>query len=139
MLGTPDIASVVGVQIVEELEAIAATVEDIDQTQPLGQPFQSLLFAHIRDHLARSLSTVRPEQGFAIFTFAALGRSLALGSIGSVVKLLSEQAKDTPGVGDHDQAVMALETSPSAVADLAELIVQRGEGGVAQFGKVMQA
>ena len=34
---------------------------------------------------------------------------------------------------------MTLVTSPPAVADLAELIVQRGEAGVVQFGKVMQA
>ena len=34
---------------------------------------------------------------------------------------------------------MALVTSPPAVADLAELIVQRGEAGVVQLGKVMQA
>ena len=63
-------------------------------------------------------------QDIAIFAYAALGRSLALGNIGSVVKLLSEQAKSTPGVGGHDQAVMALVTSPPAVANLAELIVQ---------------
>ena len=56
-----------------------------------------------------------------------------------MVKLLSEQAKDTPGVGDNDQAVMALVTPSLAVADLAELIVQGGDVGVVQFGKVVQA
>src|SRR5262249_10170689 len=73
VLGTPDIAAVVGVQIVEELETVAAPVEHINQTQARGESGPPVCGADRCDHTARGLGTARPEQTLPIRAFAALG------------------------------------------------------------------
>ena len=89
--------------------------------------------------MAGGLGTARPEQALAILAFAALGEGLVLGNIGPVVQLLSEHAQDAPVLGEYDQTVVALVAASSAVADLAEFIVQGSDAREIQFREVVQA
>lgn len=56
-----------------------------------------------------------------------------------MVELLGEQTEDAPAFREYDQAVVALIAASTAVADLAELVVQGGEAGEVEFGDVVQA
>src|SRR5437588_4413332 len=113
------------VLVVEELEGVAAAINDVHHQRPTALVVveaQTPPTASAR--LFDLIDRVQPQQALAVLAVAFLGAAFVFGDLGAFEENLVDDAQDAAPLGQDSQAVEAVEALTRAIADLAKLLLQ---------------